>query len=246
MNLMINIPFRKQFSAYFATPGDGEKHHGLILIHEVWGLNEHIKDVANRFAKEGYTVLAPDLISQTGINEKIDKNIMKDIINPEKRDEAQKKLRAAMAPIQSPEFAQITIEKLKVCVDYLLAHEKISGKVAVLGFCFGGTYSYALATSDNRIKAAVAFYGHAPEPLDKIKDVSCPILAFYGEKDKALVDGLPELEKKTHEYHKNFEYHVYPNTGHAFFNNANPTTYNKEAAEDSWQRTLDFLNKYLE
>jgi carboxymethylenebutenolidase len=245
MNMIIDIPFRNQFSAYIAAPEDGEKHPGLILIHEVWGLNEHIKDVANRLAEEGYNVLAPDLISQTGINEKIDKSIMKDIMNPEKRDEAQKKLRAAMAPIQSPEFAKITIDKMKACVDYLLANEKISDKVAVLGFCFGGTYSYALATSDKRIKAVVPFYGHAPEPLDKIKDISCPILAFYGEKDKALVDRLPELEKKMQEYHKNFEYHVYPNTGHAFFNNTNPTTYNKEAAEDSWKRTLDFLNKYL-
>ncbi len=244
MNKMIDIPFRKRFSAYFVTPEDSGKHPGIILIHEVWGLNDHIKDVANRFVKEGYIVLAPDLLSQTGINEAIDKSILKDTMNPEKRDEAQKRLRAAMAPIHSPEFAQITVEKLKACVNHLLAYEKISGNVAVVGFCFGGTYSYALAASDNRIKAAVPFYGHAPEPLDKIKEISCPILAFYGEKDKGLVDGLPELEKKMQEYHKNFEHHVYPNTGHAFFNDTNPTTYNKEAAEDSWKRTLDFLKRF--
>ena len=206
MNKTVSIPYAKNFSAYFSTPGDRVKHPGIILIHEVWGLNDHIKDVSDRFAKKGYAVLAPDLLSETGITEKIDQKILAEVKNPATRDEAQKKLRAAMAPIMSPEFAKSTIEKLKECVDFMLKNEKINGNIAVLGFCFGGTYAYALATEDKRIRAAVPFYGHAPEPQDKIKNISCPVLAFYGEQDHNLVDSLPELKNKMKEYDIEFSY----------------------------------------
>ncbi len=245
MNKTVTIPFAKNFPAYFAFPDDHLKYPGLILIHEVWGLNDHIKDVTDRFVKEGFIVLAPDLLSETGITEEIDQKILEEVRNPATRDEAQKKLRAAMAPILSPEFAKTTVDKLKACVDYLLENEKGNTKITVVGFCFGGTYSYALAAEDTRIKAAVPFYGHAPEPLDKIKNISCPILAFYGEQDKGLVDSLPELEKQMNAYGKDFTYHVYLHTGHAFFNDTNQTTYNNEAAQDAWKKALDYLYQHV-
>ena len=245
MKATVTIPTSENFPAYFTTPDDNQKHPGIVLIHEVWGLKEHIKNVADRFSKEGYAVLAPDLISHTGITEKVDQTILAEVKNPATRDEAQKKLRVAMAPIMSPEFAKTTIEKLKTCVEYLLKSNNVTQQTAVVGFCFGGSYSYALATEDNRIQAAVPFYGHAPQPLDKIKSISCPIIAFYGEQDHNLVDSLPELENKMEEYGKDFTYKIYPNTGPAFFNDSNPTTYNRDAAEDAWAATLAFLETSL-
>jgi len=119
----------------------------------------------------------------------------------------------------------------------------VNGNVGVLGFCFGGTYAFALAASDKRVKATVPFYGHAPEPLDKVDKISCPILAFYGEQDTNLVDPLPELKDAMKKYDKNFDAVVYPNCGHAFFNDTNPGRYNKEAAQDSWKNLLHFLHK---
>ncbi len=243
MGMAVSIPSVKNLSGYFSSPEDNLRHPGLILIHEVWGLGDHIKDVANRFAEEGYAVLAPDLLSETGIIEKVDQKILEEIRNPITRDEAQKKLRAAMAPIISPDFAKSTVGKLKACVDYMLENKKVNDKIAVIGFCFGGTYAYALAAEDNRIQAAVPFYGHAPEPIDRIKNISCPILAFYGEQDHNLVDSLPDLESKMKEHGKNFTYKIYPNTGHAFFNDTNLSTYNKDAATDAWRRTILFLKQ---
>jgi carboxymethylenebutenolidase len=246
MNRTISVPFSKNFSAYLSAPDDKAKHPGLIVIHEVWGLKDHIKDVADRFAKEGYVALAPDLLSETGITEKIDQSILKEIMNPATRDEAQKKMRAAMTPIMQPEFGKNTIEKLKACIDYLLNNNQVNGQVAVVGFCFGGTFAYALAAADNRLQAVVPFYGQSLNPLERVQTISCPIQAFYGEKDQNLISQLPELENKMKEYGKDFQYKVYPNTGHAFFNDTNPVTYNKKAAQDAWAATLAFLEQSLE
>jgi carboxymethylenebutenolidase len=210
----------------------------IILIHEVWGLNDQIRGVAKRLEEEGYTVLAPDLLKDTGIEGKLTQDIMADLKDPERRSEAQKKMRALTAPIHSPEFGQKTVEKLKEMVTLL---KEKNNKVAVVGFCFGGTYSYTLAVNDPRISAAVPFYGHAPEPLSDVEKINCPVLAFYGEQDTALIDSLPDLEAEMKKYGKDFEYIVYPDTGHAFFNETNPVTYNKEAAEDAWKKLLEFL-----
>lgn len=247
MNNIVEIPYKKSiFPAYYTHPDAEGKYPALILIHEVWGLNDHIKDVANRFMREGYAVLAPDLLSHTGITEKIDQNIMKEAMDPETRDEAQKKMRAAMAPISSPEFGQETVERLKECMRFLKHNAHTNSKIAVLGFCFGGTYAYALATQTQDLNAAIAFYGHAPEPVDKLAALVCPVLAFYGEQDSALMDNLPQVKEAMKAYGKQFEPITYPDTGHAFFNDTNPMRYNKKAAEDAWNKTLTFLKQNLE
>ena len=239
---MIEIQFEDtSFPVYHSKP-DGADMPGLIIIHEVWGLTDHIKDVADRFAKEGYDVLAPDLLSHTGITEKIDQNIMREIMNPETRSEAQKKMRAAMTPLQEPGFAEETVAKLMLCVTRLLA---TSRTVGVVGYCFGGTYAFSLAASDNRLKAAVPYYGHAPEDPDKIKQITCPVLAFYGEKDTGLMGGLEDLKQMMAKYSKDFTPVVYPDAGHAFFNDTNPVTYNAKVARNAWQKTTTFLSKNL-
>lgn len=246
MDHLISIPFHDtSFSAYFNAPSDASTHPGIILIHEVWGLKDHIKNVADRLVQEGYTVLAPDLLSQTGITDKIDQSIMEDITNPATRDEAQKKMRAAMAPLQQPEFGKETVEKLQACVDYLMNEERTNGNVGVIGFCFGGTYTYSLIVSNNHLKAAVPFYGHAPEPFEQLEKVSCPVLAFYGEKDMDLMKQVSQVEQKMEEYEKNFRLVLYPSAGHAFFNDTNPVTYNEDAATDAWAKTLAFLEENL-
>lgn len=230
--------------AYHSYPDDGEKHPGLIVIHEIWGLDDHIKDVANRFAAEGYSVLAPNLFHDVSFASKINPGLFDEMNNPATRDEAQKKMRELFAPMQSPEFAQDMVVKLKKCVDYLLADEHVDGQIGVLGFCFGGTYSFALATNDSRIKAAAPYYGHPPKSED-IPGIACPILAFYGDQDANLMQSLPQLREDMQKNRKQFEAVVYPNAGHAFFNDTNARMYNPRAAQDAWGKTLTFLSKNL-
>ncbi len=230
-------------SAYHSYPDNGRKHPGLILIEEIWGLNDHIKDVADRFAKEGYSVLAPELLPRELLGQ-LTPEFRSALFDPAKRDEVQPKMRAAMQPIMQPEYAKDTIAILKKCVDYLLVDGHVEGKVGVLGFCFGGSYSFHLAANDRRIRAAVAFYGQAPS-ADEIPYIDCPVLAFYGDQDINLMQSLPQLKASMKEHGRNFEAVVYPNAGHAFFNDTNTRMYNPSAAKDAWEKTLAFLKKHL-
>lgn len=245
MNKTVSIAFGdSRFEAYHSYP-DGEGNHpGLILIEEIWGVNDHIKNMADRFAKEGFSVLAPELLPEGVLEIVAPPELQIDLFDPEKRNEVQPKLRAAMAPIMAPEFGAQAVSKLKECVSYLLHDEGINGSVSVLGFCFGGTYSYALAAADSRVKCAVPFYGHAPQPYEKMQGIACPVFAFYGKKDEMLVAQLPEVTEKMKEYGKNFESVVYPDAGHAFMNDTNPRAYNAFAAKDAWGKALEFLKKY--
>ncbi len=238
MSEMVNIG---KTPVYIAKPA-GEVKGGLIVIHEVWGLTDHIKDVAERYAKQEFLVYAPDLLSNTGIEEKTTSQLQQDLFNPEKRNEVQPKLRELMAPIQAPDFAEKTVEALKEVFNNLYIDPTINKKVAVLGFCFGGTYSFNLAIAEPRLAAAIPFYGHSDQSSDELKSIQAPMLAFYGEKDEALVSKLPDLETRMKEANVEFSYQVYANCGHAFFNDSNPYAYNKQAADDAWRRSLDFLN----
>jgi len=229
---------------YYCAPPQGH-HPALILIHEIWGLTEHIKDVAKRLATEGYVVLAPNLFHDVSFEMHVDQNVLGEMQHPDTRDEAQKKMRALMAPIQAPGFAEKTIAKLRACSDYLHGDPQVrNNAVGVVGFCFGGTYSFALAVHDTRVQACVAFYGHPPSPED-IACIACPVLALYGEKDTGLVASLPVLQEEMHKHGKDFTAVVYPGVGHAFFNDTNPVTYGVAAAQDAWQKTLGFLSKHL-
>lgn len=232
-----NIP------AYLVRPA-GEPKGGILVIHEVWGLADHIKSVADRFAEAGYVALAPDLLSST-IDVSQVSGMQEDLFNPEKRNAIQPKLREMMAPIQNPEFGKKTSLGVKACFDYLYNLPEVNKKVAVNGFCFGGTYSFGLAVAEPRLKLALPFYGHADYTIDELKAIACPVRAFYGENDENLIGSLPELKEKMSEASVDFEATVYPNCGHAFFNDTNRFAYNEAAAKDSWQKVLEDLSTYM-
>lgn len=239
--LMIKVSdgINDEIPAYFA-PSKSPNSPAIILIHEVWGLTEHIKDIARRFAEAGYNVLAPDLLSGTEVASLLTPELIKDISDPKKRAERQVELRAIMAPISSPEFSAETTKKLNICFRFL-SHEHTISKIGSVGYCFGGTYTFALAVSQPKLAAAVAYYGHCDCTQDQINKINCPVLAFYGENDSRLIDKLPELQAEMKAGGKDFAYKVYEKTGHAFFNDTNPATYNAKAAKNSWEMTLQFL-----
>ncbi len=228
---------------YHSYQDDEKKRPALILIEEIWGLNDHIKNVADRFANEGYSVFAPELLP-AGVLEALTPELQRGLFDPKTRSEIQPKMRAATTPLAQPEYAKNTIATLKACVDHALADKKVNGKIAVVGFCFGGTYSFHLAGNDERILAAVPFYGQPPSP-ETLASIHCPVLAFYGDQDSGLMPTLPKLKEDMAAQSKKFEAVVYQGAGHAFFNDTNTFAYRPEAAKDAWAKTLSFLQKSL-
>jgi carboxymethylenebutenolidase len=225
----------------------GEPRGGLIVNHEIWGLVDHTRDVANRFAAEGYLVYAPDLLSDVGTTPEIGEElqaIMGDA-DEARRVEAQPRLRAAFAPVGNPEFGAKTVKRLVAILDALAAEPGVNGRLGVIGFCFGGTYAFALAAKDSRIRASIPFYGSPPSPED-MKTIGCPVLAIYGQHDPNLIDALPTVREQMAQAGVDFTAKVYPDAGHAFFNDQNPRQHDPAAAADAWTLALDFLAANLE
>lgn len=228
-------------TAYRAEPSTAPKA-GLIVIHEIWGLVPHIRDIADRFAAEGYLVYAPDLLSDAGVTPEVGAELDRLRKDPdeERRLEGQTLMREKTAPIHQPGFATEAVAKLRAVVDVLAATPGIDGRIAVTGFCFGGTYSFALAAADDRVRAAIPFYGTAPDAASTAR-ISSPILALYGEIDPRIVEALPQTRANMAAASVDFTEKVYPGARHAFFNDTNPGSYDPAAAADAWERTLAFL-----
>jgi carboxymethylenebutenolidase len=223
----------------------GPLRGGLILIEEIWGLVPHIRAVADRFAGEGYLVLAPELLGDV-LGSVNGQELMEARDDPDeaRRNAAQPQLRELFSGMQDPSFAAGAVAKLTTVVDALEIEPGVDGRIAVAGFCFGGTYAYALAAADPRVKAAVPFYGTAPSP-EEIAKVACPIHAFYGRQDERLIAALPGVEKAFADAGKDFTATVYPDAGQAFFNDTNPHAYNEVDAADAWSRATAFLAAHL-
>jgi carboxymethylenebutenolidase len=244
MGKMIQIESDDTIDAYLAVP-DGKPKGALIVIHEVWGLVDHTKDIANRLASEGYVALAPELLKELDFEEYDVSQMQQDLFNPETRNRIQTELRRLMTPLQDPSFGIKTLKRLEACFDYLYNNEQNDQKVGVIGYCFGGTYSYSLAVNEPRLKIALPFYGHSNQPVDELAKIACPIRAFYGKNDSGLVDNLTELEQHMSEAGVDYKATVYDNCGHAFFNDTNPYAYNKEAAKTAWGVVISELNRSL-
>jgi len=232
-------------SAYVATP-PGDVRGGLVLIHEIWGLVDHIKTVADRFAAEGYVVIAPDILGPSGVTPEIGAELFGLVFNADEktRTDAQPLLREKLAPSHAPEYAGWAVSVLTTAVDYLERQPGVQKRIAVAGFCFGGSYSFALAAADPRIRAAVPFYGYPPESTS-VATIGCPVLALYGDADERLMESLPALTAAMADARVTFTAQTYEGAGHAFFNDTNPTTYVEDAAADAFARSLAFLHTNL-
>ncbi len=240
MGEMIQVGDRHKVEAYLVRP-EGAVRGAVIVIHEVWGLTEHIKSVADRVAELGYIALAPALLTPVEIEGYTTDELQKALFDPERRNQIQPQMRKLMAPMQDPQFGVQTTAKLQDCFDYLYELPEVHQKVAVMGFCFGGSYSFALAVAEARLAVAIPFYGHADQGVDELKRIACPVRAFYGERDERLISQLPDLKRRFSEAEVNFVETVYPDCGHAFFNDSNPYAYNAKAADDAWEQAQKIL-----
>ena len=212
---------KARVSGYLSAPPGAGRFPGVVVIHENRGLNDHTRDVARRFAAEGFVALAPDILSRKGGTGALG--------TPEKA-------REAIGTIP-PEEA---LADLRASVTHLDKHPKVrSGSVASVGFCWGGARSFLLAAESEKLRAAVVFYGSAPPP-ETIARVRVPVLGLYGELDQRITSQVPAVAEAMKKAGKTFEYKIYPGADHAFFNDTGER-YNAEAARDAWTRTLAFL-----
>jgi len=208
---------------YLAIPEKGTGP-GVIVIQEWWGLVDHIKDVCDRFAREGYVALAPDLYhgESTKSPDEAGKLMMALRV-----DEAEKDLRGA--------------------IQYLLNHEATTGtKVGVIGFCMGGALSLYAASKNAQVGACVVFYGIHPNVKPDLSSLQAPVLGIYAERDQNVPpESVRKLEQQLKELGKSVEMHIYPDTDHAFFNDQRPDVYNPKASEDAWHRVTQFFARHL-
>ncbi len=213
-------------AGYLSCAKDGKSLGGVIVIHENRGLIDHIKDVARRFAKDGFVALAPDLLSRSGGTDQYK--------TPEEQIQAIGKL-----------GQDGVVEDLLSAVEYLKKQSFVNGRIGVVGYCWGGKQSLNFATKCKDLNAAVVYYGANPNPIDLVQNIPCPLLGNYGSEDPNIIPGVEPLKEALQKYGKKFDIKVFQGAKHAFNNNTNPDRYHPEAARDAWARTKDFFAKNL-
>jgi carboxymethylenebutenolidase len=220
----ITFPFGKlQREAYLARPAGVGPFPGLVLIHEVYGLNDNIRDIATRFAQEGYATLAVDLFARHN------------------RALCVLRLFGGMA-LRSLDNSGIS--ELKAALAYLAKQPEVDpNKLGAVGFCMGGAFAIAWACTDERLKAIAPFYGMNPRPLTAVAR-ACPVIGSYPEKDFTKAHGQ-KLDAALTRYNIPHEIKTYPGAKHSFFNDS-AGSYNAEASADAWQRMLEFFAARLQ
>jgi len=208
--------------AYFAKPKDNAKLPGIVIIHEIWGLVPHIKEVARRTALEGFLVIAPDALSPFGGTPD----------NPDER-------RPLMQKLDSQENSKNYL----AAVQYLKTHPQSTGKVGVTGFCWGGAVTNQVAVDSPDVEAAVPYYGRQPVH-DDVRKINASLLIHYAGDDARINEGIPAFETALKESSIEYKIFMYEGAKHGF-NNDTGTQYHEEAAKLAWTRTIAFFKEKL-
>ncbi len=208
--------------AYAAIPA--QPRGGMLLVHEWWGLNDWIKEQANRLAQNGYLALAVDLYRG------------KVATDPETAHELSRALPEDRA-----------MRDLKAGVDWLLRRSELRGKkVGVIGWCMGGGLALSLALQEPRLSACVIYYGRLLTDEATLRNLHCPVLGIFGDQDRGIpVESVRQFEATLKRLGKRVEIHIFQGAGHAFANPNNRRGYNPQAAAHAWRLTLRFLNTTL-
>ena len=213
--------------AYVAEPaGGGSPRPAVIVVQEWWGLDDHIKDIARRFAREGYFAVAPDLYSRQGNKVATDANVAGELMGKLDQADGLDDLLSTINWIKMQSAAQAT-------------------RIGVIGFCMGGSYATMLPCISREIKAAAPFYGEIPSD-DRLQNLHCPIFYAYGENDGWIqrkdVDRLAAALKK---FNKPGEVKVYRGCSHGFFNDTRADIYSANDARDAWEHSLKLFDQNL-
>lgn len=209
-------------SGELAEPSGSGNVPTIVLIQEWWGVNDHVRDLAGRLAKEGFLALAPDLYHG---------KTTKDAAEAEE-------LMTALDTLAA-------IKDIAGAVAYLKNHPRGNGKVGVIGFCMGGALSFASACHIDGLSAVAPFYGIPPAEKVDYANVTAPIIAHFAKRDEwATVERAAAIKKRLDERGRTMELHVY-DADHAFVNNTRPEVYDEASAKLAWERTMAFFEKHL-
>ena len=226
-----------EIPAYRAMPAEGGPFPTVLVVSEIFGVHEHIKDVCRRFAKEGYFAVAPELFVRQGDPSKV----------------------ADVSKIMSEVVSKVPDSQVMYDLDQTTAWAKSSGKadvgkLGIVGYCWGGRIVWLYAAHNAGLKAGVAYYGRVvgaasdltpKHPIDIAKDLKAPVLGLYGGADAGIPnDTVDKMRAALRANKKAGDIIVYPDTPHAFNADYRPS-YNKASAEDAWQRTLSWFKVYL-
>ncbi len=209
---------------YLARPKGNGPHPAVILIHEWWGMNDNIRENARKYAQEGYVALAVDMYAGESAE------------TPDEARELATKVR---------ERVPQAFTNLKNAVSYLKGYSAVDPeRLASVGWCFGGQWSYEMAKNDLGVDASVIYYGRF-NPEDDLELMKAKIIGHFGEEDQSIpVDDVKAFQAKLKTQSGEHEIYVYENAGHAFANSDNDA-YQEESAERAWERTQEFLTKHL-
>lgn len=214
-----------------AFPEIKDKATAVVVIHEIFGLTDWVRSVTDQLAEAGYIAISPDLLSGMAPGG------------------------GGSAELGGPDGARAVIGKLppdqitkdlNAVVDYVAKLPSCNGKVAVMGFCWGGGQAFRFATNNKDIKAAMAFYGTGPENAADIKRVEAPVYGFYGGNDNRVNATIPTSEKLMKDAGKKYEPVIYEGAGHGFMRageDPSGNEPNKKARSEAWQRVKDILKK---
>jgi carboxymethylenebutenolidase len=212
-----------KIKALLSMPVDAKgKLGGIVVVHENRGLNPYIEDVARRAALAGFITLAPDALTPLGGY-------------PGNDDQGRE--------MQSKRDRNEILEDFIAAYEYLKGVKECSGKIGVVGFCFGGWVANMMAVRISDLSAAVPFYGGQPAKED-VPKIKAPLLLQYAGLDTRVNEGWPAYELALKENKKEYTVYIYPDVNHGFHNDTTPR-YDKSAAELAWKRTIDFFNEKL-
>ncbi|MCI4369804.1 MAG: dienelactone hydrolase family protein [Thermoplasmata archaeon] len=255
----------RTLDCFESLPGDAEegvRRPAVVVVHEIFGPDGHIRDVARRIARLGYVVAAPDLFTGelhellTPPNIALAMQSFAEAPPDLRRDPSKLAAFAATQPLERrpilEAFGRISAPPVQAglahdlhgVTEYLRARPEVDpARVASVGFCFGGAMSARLATVDPELRGAVIFYGQNP-PFDTIPAIRARLLGLYGEDDPGITQTVPAFAAALAAAGKSFEYHVYPGAKHAFFNDTRPM-YHATSAADAWDRVVRFFAETL-
>ncbi len=245
--------------AYTARPAAArDPLPAVVVIQEVWGVDEHVRDLTERFATAGYYAVAPDLYARDGerpavlaearieaLKRFLDQAPPQVWRDPTARDAALAALPPAeAAPLRETLGSVLTPDRpyerwlrtLRDVAGAVRGAPACNGCVLSTGYCLGGHLSALLAGADPDLGAAAIYYGTSPD-MSAMQALACPLIGFYGSEDPRITSTVPPFEAALRAAGKRFESHVYPGAPHAFFNDTRPS-YRVDAARDAWARTL--------
>ena len=215
---------KMEIRAFLAHPKKEGKFPAVVVIHENRGLQPHIQDVANRFAKEGFLAIAPDALTPVGGTPEDDQAKASQLIGSLDNND--------------------TIDNMVAAVKYLKTHPLSTGKVGCTGFCWGGAMTNNVSVNSPELDASVPYYGRQPKAEDVAK-IKAPILAHYAGNDPGINAGIEAFEAELKKQNKEYQIFIYEGASHAFNNDSNPQRYNEEAAKLAWGRTIAFFKEKL-